>query len=349
MKNSAFRRGLAIFMTLGMLLGGMTGAWAQSVSTSEFEALAPLMDLVACAVMSDQSEVPEAIPGAEGSLSEGFVNSLMSLWPLADSSLGLTKEVAADPQQQAAFLNRCFSAQHPPLQPVTQPMEISSYIGFRAVTVNTATDTGGIQIVGEIYSAPKPLTQLDDADHPQVKWLEKGIFSLQNDSSAIGGFRIAGFSVGTELDMELAIQDYFDSILVEYVNTNLGFSLQYPSVFTDDLLVEDEDGVSATLPDGRATFFAKRVENVNQSNLRDYVDVIANGITGSRAQINEDFRYGVVNYTTDEGYTVFDVYIVTDKYIYQAELSYKTSLSKEFSMYNAYLENTFMVDEVSVG
>jgi hypothetical protein len=349
MKNRAFHKSLAIFLALGLLMGGMTGAWAQSASTSDFEALAPLMDLVACAVMSHQSEMPEAIPGAEGSLNEGLVSTLMSLWPLADPSLGLTQAVAADPQQQAAFLSRSFAAQLPALQPVTQPMEINGYIGFRAVTVNTAADTGGIQIVGEIYWAPKALAQLTDAEHPQVKWLEKGIFSLQSDPSAMGGFRVTGFSVGTELNMELAIQDYFDSILVEYVNTSLGFSLQYPSVFTDNLLVEDEDGVSAALPDGRATFFAKRVDNVNQSNLNDYVDVIANGITGAHAEVNEDFRYGVVSYTTDEGFTVFDVYIVTDKYIYQAELSYQTALSKEFSMYNAYLENTFMVDEVSVG
>ena len=46
---------------------------------------------------------------------------------------------------------------------------------------------------------------------------------------------------------------------------------------------------------------------------------------------------------------MFDVYILTDKYIYQAELSYRKELMGEYSMYNAYLENSFVVDEVSVG
>ena len=149
--------------------------------------------------------------------------------------------------------------------------------------------------------------------------------------------------------MEQAVQSYFDEILVEYVHTGLGFSIQYPSTFADNLLVEDDAGVSAKLPDESASFFVKRVDNVNESNLRDYVDIIANGITGSKAQFNEEFRYATVIYTTDDGFTVFNVYIVTDKYIYQAELSYRTELSMEYSMYNTYMENTFMVDEVSVG
>ncbi|MEA5016276.1 MAG: hypothetical protein VB099_17115 [Candidatus Limiplasma sp.] len=349
MKNRVFHKTLAFLMAGCLLLGGLPGALAQSPSPSDFEAVQPVMDLVACAVISQQADMPEAVPGSEGSLSQGLAATLMGLWQQADPSLGLTQEVAADPQKQAEFLGKVFAAQLPALEAVTQPKEINGYIGFRPVTVNSAAEAGGIQLVGEIYWAPKALGQLTDEEYTQVQWLERGIFTLQSDNTALNGFRIAGFSVGTELNMELAVQDYFDSILVEYVNTSLGFSLQYPSVFTDELLEEDEAGVSAQLPDGTASFFAKRVENVNQSNLKDYVDVIANGITGSQALVNEDFRYASVTYTTDEGFTVFDVYIVTDKYIYQAELSYRSELGKEFSMYNAYLENTFMVNEVSVG
>ncbi len=349
MKSRAFHKTLAVLVAGCLLMGGLPGALAQGASPSDFEAVQPLMDLVACAVVGQQAETPEGIPGSEGTLSPGFVAALMSLWEQADPSLGLTREVAADPQQQAQFLGKVFAAQLPPLEGVAQPKETNGYIGFRPVTVNSAADTGSIQLVGEIYWAEKPLAQLTDGEYPQVQWLERGIFTLQSDSTALNGFRIAGFSVGTELNMETAVQDYFDSILVEYVNTSLGFSLQYPSVFTDDLLEEDEAGVSATLPDGRASFFAKRVANVNQSNLGDYVEVIANGIPGSQAQVNEEIGYGAVSYTTGEGFTVFDVYIVTDKYIYQAELSYRSELSNEFSMYNTYLEHTFMVNEISVG
>ena len=46
---------------------------------------------------------------------------------------------------------------------------------------------------------------------------------------------------------------------------------------------------------------------------------------------------------------MFDVYILTDKYIFQAELSYKKELAAIYQMYTTYLENSFSVDEVSVG
>ena len=43
------------------------------------------------------------------------------------------------------------------------------------------------------------------------------------------------------------------------------------------------------------------------------------------------------------------VYIVTSDYVYQAQLKYLTSLMSEFGMYNAYLENSFVVNELSQG
>ena len=48
-------------------------------------------------------------------------------------------------------------------------------------------------------------------------------------------------------------------------------------------------------------------------------------------------------------YTVFDVFVVTEQYIYQAELSYLTTLMSQYSMYNTYLENSFVVNELSQG
>ena len=137
------------------------------------------------------------------------------------------------------------------------------------------------------------------------------------------------------------MQGYFDQIAVEY-ESHLGFTLLYPAVFTDDLLVESDDGVSAELPDGSASFSAKRIDNTNGANLTDYVGIIANGITGSTSTINEESQYGTVAYTTEDGYYVFEVYIVTDRYIYQAELRFLSSLMSQYSMYTSYLENSFV-------
>lgn len=332
-----------------LMLGSTVGAVAGETSVSDFSALEPLMDVVAAAVMTATDE-PEMVPGSGATLSNAFVEAFFRRGATQATAIGMTTDLLGSPEQQGAFLSQVFAAQSPSLQSITpDETPFYGYIGFMPMTVNNATEEGGIQIIGEVYWADQAIRNLSQAEYQQVQWQEKGIFTFQNDPSALNGFRLTGFSVGAELDMELQLKEYFEEILVEYVNTGLGFSLQYPSIFTDDLLVEDGDGVSATLPDGSASFFAKRVQNTSKANLEDYVGVIANGITGARAQINEQFEYATVSYTTEEGFSVFDVYIVTDRYIYQAELTYRTEQYSKYSIYNSYLENTFIVDEISVG
>lgn len=350
MKNN-LAKVLAWMLLVCLAAGQVCGALAQEAkpAASEFEMLQPLMDLVSGAVMVASDE-PQPVPGAEGTLSNAFVSAFFQLGMAADPALGITADILGDPAKQGEYLSKVFAAKAPELAAIQQPTPINGYIGFQPVTVNTAAETGGIQIIGEIYWADKPMKALSEADYLNVKWQDaRAIFTFQSDNAALNGFRLTGFSMGTELNMEQAMQTYFEKILVEYISTNLGFSVQYPSVFTDELLVEDQDGVSASLPDGSASFFAKRVDNVNHANLQDYVSVIANGITGAKSQVNEKFQYATVSYTTAEGKTVFDVYIVTDKYIYQAELSYLTKLSNQYHMYTTYLENNFTVNEVSVG
>lgn len=205
-----------------------------------------------------------------------------------------------------------------------------------------------MQIIGEIYLADKPMREMTEADYSNIQWLERAVFTFQSDSTALNGFRLMGYSVGTDLSLEDAMQGYFDQIAVEY-ESHLGFTLLYPAVFTDDLLVESDDGVSAELPDGSASFMAKRIDNTNGANLTDYVGIIANGITGSSSTINEESQYGTVAYTTEDGYYVFEVYIVTDRYIYQAQLRFLTSLMNQYSMYTSYLENSFVANELYQG
>lgn len=346
MKNNKF---LAWLLVICLMMSGLSGALAQgTASLSDFDALQPIMNLIAGAAVAVGDE-PELIPGAEGTLSNAFVDAFFRLGTTADASLGITADMLGDTAKQAEYLSKIFAAKAPTLQPIAQAEPSTGTIGFYPMTVNTATDADGIQIIGELYFAEKPIKEMTEAEYLDVVWLERAIYTFQSDPSAQNGFRLTGFSTGTEFNVELAMQGYFEEILVEYVNTALGFSIQYPSAFTDDLLVEDGSGVSAKLPDENVSFFVKRVENASKASLESHVGVIANGIPGSKSQINEEFRYATVTYSTADGNTVFDVYIVTDKYIYQAELSFPTQLSNQYSMYTTYLENTFMVDEVSVG
>ena len=338
---------IAWVTALCMLTGGFAFAGAAQAEVSGFDALMPFMDLVASAALTAADE-PEVIGNEETTLSAAFISAFFNNGLTADASLGVTTDMLTDTAQQSAFLGKYFSAQLPTLETIAQTQPINGYIGFQPVTVNTGDDSD-VQLVGELYWADKPMREMSEADYRNIQWQDRAVYSFRQDGTAANGYRLTGFSVGSELNMDEAMQTYTESILVEYINTSLGFSVLYPSVFTDDMLVEDDDGVSAALPDGSVSFFVKRADNATNANLADYIGVIADGIEGAQATLQETFSSATLTYDTEDGNTVFDVYIVTDKYIYLAELSYKQELASTYSMYTAYLENSFAVDAVSVG
>lgn len=345
MKKHGLQKLLSVLLALCLALGLWTSALGQS-ATADFEALIPLMDLV-CAASQYSPNAPESVPGADGELTLSFIDTFFKVGMKYGAQVGISDTMMNDVSAQSELLGKIFAAQLPQLQSISGGEDINGYIGFHPVTVNSP-DGASVQIIGEMYLADKPMREMAQADYAGITWIDRAVFTFQSDAAALNGFRLVGFAVGTDLTLENAMQSYFEEIAVEY-ESRLGFTVLYPSVFTDELLQEDEDGVSAALPDGSASFFAKRFANENSASLADYVGIIANGITGSVSTVNEEMQYGTVSYTTEEGYVVFDVFILTDEYIYQAELSYLASLIGEYSMYNAYLENSFVVNELSQG
>jgi len=343
MKNRMVKKMLSFLMILCL----MTGGYAFAQSSGDFEALIPLMDLV-CTASWHSPNAPERVPGAEGELSLSFIDAFFTLGQTYGAEAGVTEAMLNDTAAQAELLGKTFAAKLPELQPVSAAVEADAYIGFQPVLVNNGTDGKSVQIIGEIYLADKSLRTMTEADYTSINWIERAVFTFEGDDSAVNGFRLTGYSVGTDLSIEEAMQGYFDEIAVEY-ESSLGFTILYPSVFTDEMLVEDENGVSAAMADGSASFFAKRSENANGATLADHVSIVANGIEGSVSNVYEDMQYGTVAYTTQDGYVVFEVYIVAGDYIYQAQLKYLTSLMGEFGMYNTYLENSFVVNELSQG
>lgn len=346
MMNRGVQKVFSVLLILCMTLGLCTAAAAQSTNTADFDVLVPLMDLV-CSASQYSPNAPESVPGADGQLTVSFTDAFFKVGAVYGEEVGVTENMLSDTAAQAELLGKIFAAQMPELEPVVATDEVNGCFGFHPVTVNV-TDGTAVQIIGEMYLADKPMRQMEAADFANVTWIDRAVFTFESDASALGGFRLTGFSVGTDLTFEAAMQSYFEEIAVEY-ESKLGFTVLYPAVFADEMLEEDDNGVSATLPDGSVSFFAKRVENVNGASLTDYVGIISNGISGSVPYVNEEMQYGTVSYTTEDGYAVFDVFVLTDKYIFQAELSYLTTLMSEYSMYNAYLENSFVVNELSQG
>jgi len=347
MMNRSVQKVLSMLLVLCLAMGISMGAVAEGATTADFEALVPLMDLV-CSASQYSPNAPESVPGADGQLTVSFTDAFFKVGQISGSEVGVTSAMLSDTDAQAELLGKIFAAQLPDLQPVTAPEAVEGYIGFQPVTVNSGSADGSIQIIGEMYMGEKAMRSMTPADFSNITWIDRAVFTFQSDDTALNGFRLTGFSVGTDLTYEAEMQGYFEEIAVEY-ESKLGFTVLYPAVFADEMLVEDENGVSAALADGSVSFFAKRMDNINGASLTDYVGIIANGITGSVPNVNEEMQYGTVSYTTEDGYAVFDVFIVTDKYIFQAELTYLTTLMGEYSMYNAYLENSFVVSELSQG
>jgi hypothetical protein len=347
MKKRAFKKILAFTFTLCLMTGMAAAGTAADVNVTDFDAMRPVMDLVASAAIS-ASDFPTVISDEESMLDPNFITFFFTNGLQADSSLGITQDMLSNVTMQEQYLKSIFSAQLPALDVITPPETTGDYIGFLPVMAETAED-GSYYLIGELYRAKMPIDQMSTGDYETLKWEDRAIYTLKPDDTARNGYRIDGFSVGSELLMELQLQDYTNEVLVEYINSKLGFSLLYPSLFTDANFTEDSTGVSASLADGSATFMVKRTDNAEKKSLNDYAMEQANAMEGSRLNVNEMFQYATVAYETADGTSVFTVYIVTDKYVYEAQITYPTDESITYSMYTMYLENSFVVDEVSVG
>lgn len=346
MKKRAIRQILAIAFALSLLTGTTASAAMENVAAADFQPMRPVMDLVASAAIS-ASDFPAVISDGEGTLDDNFV-TFFFLNGLKAASLGITDATLADTAQQEQILKSVFSAKLPALAAI-EPMETTEdYIGFLPVMRETA-ENGDIYLLGELYRGSMPIEAMGAMDYPSLSWEDRAIYTLTADDTALGGYRINGFSVGSELLMELQFQDYTNAVLMEYINTKLGFSVLYPSLFSDEYIKETADGASATLPDGSASFMVKRIDNANKATLDTYALEMGSAAGEARLSINDVFQYATVAYDTQAGNSVFTVYVVTEQYIYMAQLAYPTNQSVIYSMFTEYLENSFVVNEVSVG
>ena len=334
----------AILVSLCLMMALCQGAMA--APAADYESVLPLMDLVSAASMYSANSC-ESVPGEEGVLSASFTNAFILVGQVQSPEVGVSSSMLEDTDEQAALLSSIFAAELPTLESIPVTEEDLSFIGFYPLTAATL-DNGDIQLVGEIYFADKPLRQLSPADYVNVAWRERGLFILRADQDAMFGYRVMEFAVGSDLDYEEEFTQYSDEVSVEYVSS-LGFTVLYPAVFTDDLLSEDAYGVSAALPDGSATFSAKYSANTNGYTLNSYLDLLSGTISGSTVKMNDETQNGTIFYLTGDGYAVFDVIYVTEDGIYQAELTYKTELMSEYNAFDSYLENSFVIDVLSLG
>ena len=348
MMKRATKTILAFAFTL-FLLAGMTTAGAEEPAVvSDYQTVLPVLDLVASAALCS-SDFPAVISDEQSTLNENFIVFFFTNGLQADPALNITEETLKDVSVQEKYLTSIFSAKLPQLSVITPPETIAEYIGFLPIMQET-NDDGDIYLIGELYRGTMPILQMGDEDYQTLTWEDRAIFTLRADDTALGGYRVNGFSVGSELLMEVELQNYTNDILVEYTNSKLGFSVLYPSLFKESYVTENATGASAALPDGSASFTVKRIDNTEGVSLDVYaIEMGAASGEEARLNVNDPFQYATVAYETQDGISVFTVYIVTDEYVYLTQLTYPTNQSVTYSMYTTYLENSFGVDEVFAG
>lgn len=156
-------------------------------------------------------------------------------------------------------------------------------------------------------------------------------------------------TTGTVADEIAEAENRYTATLDEYVNTVAGYSLQYPSAFTDHFQTEDENGFTARLSDGSAEMLTERVANSSALSLKSYVKVLEArdpSVTVEYSSFEEKVR---LTGKRKDGFTQADVYIVTEKWIYHVRLAWAPSRDREYKTNCGYVMNSFICDEISEG
>ena len=326
----------------------MLASCAAAEETPDFSAMLPLLDLTASAALR-VGEEPETIT-PDGTLSEGFVYNFFLLGQSADKALGITADMLMDPAAQAAYLTRAFAAGQPELNGILAFEETYPYIGVRPMASEMSDAGDAVILYGDLYQADKPLSAMTEEEYMLVTWLDKrAVAEMRRDDGAPGGWKLYAFSLEAELMMEEAAQNYFADTMVEYMNADLGFALQYPAVFTEDTITEDAAGIAGRLADGSASFYARRRANEGGYTLESYMEQLGKDAPGATASINEASGSGRLISQQADGATRVDMVIVTDRWIYEAQLCYAPSLAADFALYSDYMTNSFMADELGIG
>lgn len=338
------KRLAAMLLAMTMML---SGAVAEGVDLSTTQ---PLLDLTVAAALQ-AGDTPETIT-AEGALSEAFVKTFFFLGQSADASLGITKKMLTSASAQEDYIARAFASGRGETGKVNQQhLKVQyDYVGVRVMSAELLDGGQSVQIVGDVYQAAGPLMTLTEAQFADMRWLDRRVVAImRRDEAAPGGWLVESCSLDGQMEMENQAQTYFAQTMVEYVNVEHGFSLQYPAVFLSAELKEEATGVSASLSDGTASFFARKMANTQGWTLEKIIAARQQENPAAEANINDISGCGRVVTRRSDGYTVADIYIVTDQWVYQAQLAYAGSLAADFSLYSDYMMNSFNADELGMG
>ena len=328
--NGNVRKLLAMLLALCLCGQGAVLAEGEDALTSAL----PLIDLTASAALR-VGEEPENI-APDGTLSQAFEQNFFLLGQQSDPALGITALLLTDTAAQEDYLRRSFVCGGSAPGTLEAPAEPFDYVGVR--------------VMGDLYQADRALAGMTETEYAAVRWLDRrAVIDLRRSAEAPCGWQIYAFSLEAELEMENAAQDYFTKTMTEYINPELGFSLQYPAVFGEDCVQETDTGISGRLQDGTASFLAERVANDAAWTLETLMAQKKQENPAADTNMNDVSGCGRQLAVLDGGVTRMDLYIVTETWVYHAQLCYDASMAKDFALYSDYMMNSFMADELGLG
>ena len=342
--NGNVRKLLA--MLLALCLCGQGAALAEGEDA--LASALPLIDLAASAALR-VGEEPENI-APDGTLSQAVVQNIILLGQHSDPALGLTALLRTDTAAQEVYLRRSFVCGGSAPGTLEAPAEPFDYVGVRVMVVDESEDGSAMRVMGDLYQADRALAGMTETEYAAVRWLDRrAVIDLRRSAEAPCGWQIYAFSLEAELEMENAAQDYFTKTMTEYINPELGFSLQYPAVFGEDCVQETDTGISGRLQDGTASFLAERVANDAAWTLETLMAQKKQENPAADTNMNDVSGCGRQLAVLDGGVTRMDLYIVTETWVYHAQLCYDASMAKDFALYSDYMMNSFMADELGLG
>lgn len=206
------------------------------------------------------------------------------------------------------------------------------------LAVDASEDGGAAMLVAQVGEG-------DDA--------VRAVIELRQDEASSIGWKMYRMTMEDAELMNAVVVGYVTSEMNEYVNTACGFSIQYPALFTDELLVDTPEGRQAALPDESASFSVTRVANAEGLTLEELLELEKSDETSdapaAETAINEILGCGTSVVTDAEGYTHTAIFYVSEAYIYEAELNYLTTQAESYEPYVEIMMNSFMVDELGAG
>ncbi|MBR4081897.1 MAG: hypothetical protein IKK21_08950 [Clostridia bacterium] len=154
-----------------------------------------------------------------------------------------------------------------------------------------------------------------------------------------------GWKLESCLIADVGDTDFVEQHMLEYVNSELGFSMLYPAVFQPDMLEVSGADVSMMLPDNAAALRISRAPNTDGWTVTSYAEALQSGET---AFGSSDFAVWELGHFED-GSSYLQIRSFTPEWDYTLIMTYDLAHTPEFTLYQDYVINSFSVEGNGVG